>query len=64
LAAEGFTAARLSKKLCGTGEADVSSAGEQSREIPGFEASSAGDEPGLDPVSADTDKGDERAVAE
>jgi hypothetical protein len=29
LAAEGFTAARLSEKLCGTGEADVSSAGEQ-----------------------------------
>jgi hypothetical protein len=29
LAAEGFTAARISEKLCRTGEADMSSAGEQ-----------------------------------
>jgi len=29
LAAEGFTAARLREKLCRTGEADMSSAGEQ-----------------------------------
>jgi hypothetical protein len=29
LAAEGFTAARLNKKLCRTGEEDMGSAGEQ-----------------------------------